>query len=209
MEKTNIITEILEDFKIFDGNYKREQVDAAIELKEEVAPFLIEILENVLADPDTYIENDERYDHIYALMLLGHFRDSKAHNVIIDLFSLPDDILHELFEDLTTSDLPTILMRTCGGSIERIRSLASNKDADDYCRVSALNAMAYAAVEGTDDDIVRGKIDSDRDGPDYERRPLLVIDGKEISWGEFGRMLITYEGFSFKLEIFDSSDEIL
>lgn len=61
----------------------------------------------------------------------------------------------------------------------------------------------------TDDDIVRGKIDSDRDGPDCERRPLLVIDGKEISWGEFGRMLITYEGFSFKLEIFDSSDEIL
>ena len=61
----------------------------------------------------------------------------------------------------------------------------------------------------TDDDIVRGKIDSDRDGPDYERRPLLVIDGKEISWGEFGRMLITYEGFSFKLEIFGSSDEIL
>jgi len=33
--------------------------------------------------------------------------------------------------------------------IERIRSLASNKDADDYCRVSALNAMAYAAVEAT------------------------------------------------------------
>ena len=39
----------------------------------------------------------------------------------------------------------------------------------------------------TDDDIVRGKIDSDRDDPDYERRPLLVIDGKEISWGELWR----------------------
>jgi hypothetical protein len=147
MEKTNIITEILEAFKTFDGIYKREQVDAAIELKEEITPSLIEILENVLADPDTYIENDDRYDHIYSLMLLGHFRESKAHNVIIDLFSLPDDIPHELFGDLTTSDLPTILMRTCGGSIERIRSMASNKDADDYCRISALNAMAYAVVE--------------------------------------------------------------
>jgi hypothetical protein len=38
MEKTNIITEILEAFKIFDGNYKREQVDAAIELKKEITP---------------------------------------------------------------------------------------------------------------------------------------------------------------------------
>ncbi|UCE08456.1 MAG: DUF1186 domain-containing protein [bacterium] len=147
MEKTNIITEILEAFKIFDGNYKREQVDAAIELKEEITPFLIEILENVLLDPDTYIQNDDRYDHIYSLMLLGHFRESKAHNIIIDLFSLPGNTAHELFGDLATSDLPTILIRTCGGSIELIKSMASNKDADDYCRVSALNAMAYAVVE--------------------------------------------------------------
>ena len=64
MEKTNNITEILEAFKIFDGIYKREQVDAAIELKEEITPFLIEILENVLADPDAYIENKDRYDHM-------------------------------------------------------------------------------------------------------------------------------------------------
>jgi hypothetical protein len=148
MEKTNIITEILEAFKIFDGNYKREQVDAAIELKEEITPFFIEILDNVLTDPDKYIKNDDRYDHIYSLMLLGHFREPKAHNIIIDLFSLPDDIPHELFGDLTTSDLPTILMRTCGGSIKLIKSMASNKAADDYCRVSALNAMAYAVVEG-------------------------------------------------------------
>jgi len=31
---------------------------------------------------------------------------------------------------------------------------------------------------------------------------------KEIKWDEFGRMLMTYEGFNFKLEIFDKSDEI-
>ena len=148
MEKTNNVAELLEAFKIFDGIYKREPVDAAIEQKEEITPFLIEILENVLAKPDEYIDNDERYDHIYSLMLLGHFKESRAHNLIIDLFSLPDEIPHELFGDLTTSDLPIILLRTCGGSIERIRSMASNKDVDDYCRISALTAMAYADVEG-------------------------------------------------------------
>jgi hypothetical protein len=148
MEKTNDVTQLLEAFKIFDGIYKKEQVDAAIELKEEITPFLIEILETVLANPDEYINNDERYDHIYSLMLLGHFKESEAHNVVIDLFSLPDEMPHELFGDLTTSDLPIILLRTCGGSIELIRSMASNKDVDDYCRISALNAMAYAVVEG-------------------------------------------------------------
>ena len=87
MEKTNNITEILEAFRLFDGIYKREQVDVAIELKEEITPFLIEILENVSTNPDEYIDNDERYDHIYSLMLLGHFRESKAHKVIIEYFS--------------------------------------------------------------------------------------------------------------------------
>ena len=148
MEKTNIITEILEAFKLFDGNYKREQVDAAIELKEKITPFLIEILDNVLANPDAYIENEDPYDHIYSLMLLGHFKESKAHDVIIDLFSLPDEMPHDLFGDLATSDLPTILIRTCGGSIQQIKSMASSKNVDDYCRISALNAMAYAVVEG-------------------------------------------------------------
>ena len=148
MEKTNSINEILEAFKIFDGDYKRKQVDAAIELKEEITPYLIKILENALADPDPYIQNENLYDHIYAWMLLGHFRESKAHNVIIDLFSQPNDMPHELFGDLATSELPIILLRTCGGSIERIKSMALNKDIDVYCRVSALHAMAYAVVEG-------------------------------------------------------------
>ena len=66
MENTNIITEILEAFKNFDGTYKREQVDTAIEFKEEITPHLIEILENVVADPDPYIQNENLYDHIYA-----------------------------------------------------------------------------------------------------------------------------------------------
>jgi hypothetical protein len=57
----------------------------------------------------------------------------------------------------------------------------------------------------TDEDIVRGHItwDDDTDG----EVPCLVIDGKELSWNEFGRMLMTYEGFHFKLEIFEGTEE--
>ena len=57
----------------------------------------------------------------------------------------------------------------------------------------------------TNQDIVRGHItwDDDTDG----EVPCLVIDGKELSWHEFGRMLMTYEGFHFKLEIFEGTEE--
>ena len=56
------------------------------------------------------------------------------------------------------------------------------------------------------DDTVRGRIewDDDEDG----RVPLMVVDGREISWEEFGQMLMSHEGGQFKLEIFDRSDEV-
>jgi hypothetical protein len=142
------IIEILDSFKIYDGIYKREQIDAAVMLKPLIIPHLIKILENVLADPEKYVENENLYDHIYAVMLLGHFREPGAHKVIIDLFSLPDDLPDKLFGDIKTSNLPVILINTCGGSIEFIQAMILNRKADDYCRVSACQALAYAVVEG-------------------------------------------------------------
>ena len=59
----------------------------------------------------------------------------------------------------------------------------------------------------TGDDTVRGQISSvgydDAQGPN----PILIIDGKKITWDEFAQMVLTYEGFNFKLQIFDQNDE--
>jgi hypothetical protein len=56
------------------------------------------------------------------------------------------------------------------------------------------------------DFLVRGRIDWDP--AEHRRVPLLVIDGREVTWEEFGRMLMSFEGWQFKLEIRDRSDEI-
>lgn len=142
------ITEILDSFKIYDGIYKREQIDAAIMLKQVIIPHLIKILENVLADPEKYVEGENLYDHIYVVMLLGHFKEPIAHKVIIDLFSLPGDMPYKLFGDIATSNLSAILLNTCGGDVESIQSMILNRKADDYCRASACQALAYAVIEG-------------------------------------------------------------
>ena len=144
------IAEILEPLRIYDGEYKREQIDAAIKLKDDIIPHLIGLLRKVLAEPKSYAEDENLNDQIYAVMLLGHFKESKAHRVIVDLFSLPDDLPHQIFGDLATSDLPIILLNTCGGSVGRIKSMILNKEVDDYCRVSACQALAYTVVEGYD-----------------------------------------------------------
>lgn len=57
-----------------------------------------------------------------------------------------------------------------------------------------------------DHQVARGTIEWDdaHDG----HVPLLIIDGREITWEEFGRMLMTFEGWQFKLEIRDKSEEV-
>lgn len=55
------------------------------------------------------------------------------------------------------------------------------------------------------DRCVRGYIEYDdqADG----RLPLVVVDGRPMAWDELGAMLITFEGWQFKLELFDRSEE--
>ena len=58
---------------------------------------------------------------------------------------------------------------------------------------------------------VKGTIEADMsDESDLwgSRMPMLVIDGRDVSWEEFGQMLMTFEGFQFKLEIVDKSDDL-
>jgi hypothetical protein len=56
-----------------------------------------------------------------------------------------------------------------------------------------------------DDGVVRGWIEwgDAQDG----RLPLLVIDGREIDWDQFGQ-LMSYEGWQFKLTLADKSEQL-
>lgn len=55
------------------------------------------------------------------------------------------------------------------------------------------------------DHTLRGRItwNDETDG----QVPCIVIDGKELSWNEFGNMLMAFEEFHFKLELFEGSEE--
>lgn len=60
----------------------------------------------------------------------------------------------------------------------------------------------------SEEDIVRGQITCEYDSADFDRTPMVIIDGKEISWDDFGQALMSYEGFNFKMQIFDRSEEM-
>jgi uncharacterized protein YchJ len=142
------IEEVLVALEFNDGVYQREAVDTAIVLKEEITPHLIDILEKLLADPAKYVDEPRYFAHIYAVTLLAHFKVHQAHPLIVDIFSLPEQFVDPLFGDTITEDLPIVLYRTCGDSVEQIKGLVLNKEAYEYCRSSALRALNYAVVGG-------------------------------------------------------------
>jgi hypothetical protein len=145
------VDEILDLFRNYSGVYEKEAVAVAVDHRTEIVPRLIEILRMVSDDPTPYLEDEDLFDHIYAVMLLGHFKATEAHQTIIDVFSLPDDMTYQIFGDTGTSDLPMILLRTCGGSLEAIKAMALNREIGEYNRNSALQAMSYAVVAGVAD----------------------------------------------------------
>lgn len=101
----------------------------------------------------------------------------------------------EGYEFQVIGDLEADPLELFGKLFERVRGALSLKH---IC-------SGEYGLEICDEGVVRGRIDED-DEIDWGRVPRLVIDGKSISWEDFGRMLLTYNGWNFKLEIFDLSE---
>ena len=128
--------------------YPAEAIDQAIALQAEITPHLIQLLQKVTADPDRYYQIDYYYGHLYALMLLGHFKEATAHQTIIDFVSLPEETIDGFLGDIITEDLRMVLFKTCGGSVDRLKQLILHRAAHIYCRGAAMDALVYAVVTG-------------------------------------------------------------
>ena len=88
------------------------------------------------------------------------------------------------------------LMALLGKLIQKIRRALSIKHIED----------SELGLQIADHQTVRGVIEWN-DASDG-RVPLLLIDGRQITWEEFGRMLMSFEGWQFKLEMRDISEEL-
>ncbi|HSV48125.1 MAG TPA: hypothetical protein VLJ58_20210 [Ramlibacter sp.] len=126
-----------------------------------------------------------------------HFRSHLfGSGVALDAFELRDG-QPAGYQFKVIGDPETDLLMLLGRLIEKMRRALALR----HIEASTLG------LQITDSMIVRGKIDCDLDQVD-DRIPLVVIDGQDVSWAEFGRMLMTFEGWQFKLEIRDMSEEL-
>ena len=141
MTSVNIQT-LLANFDQLSNTYKRDDVESALTCQEAITPPLLAIIEAVATNPLMY-SLEGHNGHVYAAALLSHFQEPAAHLPIIRAFSIAEEQLVELWGDLTTETLPTILYRTCNGSMEAIKELVTNRDVDQYVRCAAMEALSY------------------------------------------------------------------
>lgn len=140
-------TELVEIFDVFIGRYRRAEVEEALTLKEEITPLLIEILDRIVIDPARYAA-EEHHAEAYAVALLAHFREKGAHLPIIRAFRIPDEQRDFIWSDMLTETLPALLCRTARGDYSAIMDIARDRDAYEYLRTAALEAMKLGVACG-------------------------------------------------------------
>jgi len=140
MSNEELIKDILKSFEKYDGIYKRQEMEDAVNLKQEITPHLLAILDKVIAEPKKCLENDY-YSHLYALTLLVHFKEPKAHEKIVKIALLEDKLPDDILGDTITEGLDDYLYCTCDGNVQSIIAIILNKEAYEYSRTSAMSAL--------------------------------------------------------------------
>lgn len=115
--------------------------------KEEAIPYLRKAIEKALEEKD---ELDDSYQlHFYALYLLGEFEDREFFPKIIELASLPGEILDYLIGDTITTGLKDIVYHTYNGDLKLLKNAVVNEEADEYARAGLLEVMGQLYQDGT------------------------------------------------------------
>lgn len=148
----------------------------------------LEEFENIRLEPITITDDTgQAREFHFVTRLLGNILSLEA-------FELQDGVPAG-YQFQIICDPEDDLFGLLGRMVEKIRRTLSVK----YLTEDPRHGLQIT------DQLVQGYIESD---PSFdERKPLLVIDGKEVTWEELGQMLMTFEGWQFKLELIDRSDE--
>jgi hypothetical protein len=124
-----------------------------------------------------------------------HFRPRLMGDIVaLDAFELRDGNPSG-YKFMSVGDPEGELFSLLGQLIQKIRRMLSVRHIED-------GEHGLQIIDQT----VRGRIEWD-EATDGET-PLVIVDGREISWEALGRRMMTFEGWQFKLEIRDSSDDL-
>ena len=116
------------------------------EHREEALPYLRGAIEKAIEERD---ELEDGYQlHFYALFFLGEFQDRESFPKIIEMVTLPGEILDYLIGGAVTEGLKDILYNTYNGDMELLKSTIRNEYVDEFVRAGLLDVMGQLYLDG-------------------------------------------------------------
>jgi|SRR5665213_3328198 len=142
------IRELLACLDQHRGSFPKDLVAEAVARREEVIPILLETLEAVDRDPESWLADQRRMVHIHAMYLLALFQETRASPPLVRIFSRPGEFPFDLAGDVVTEDLSRILASVSGGDTCGMAALIENERANEYVRSAALGGMVSLVASG-------------------------------------------------------------
>lgn len=140
--------EILHLLEKETGTFPRTAVEAAVARREEIIPELLRVLEKTLDQAAQLADVPGYIAHLYAMLLLAQFRETRAYPLVVRFALLPNDLLDPLCGDFVTEDLGRVLASVCGGDPSGIQSVIENEEADEWARGAALGSLVTLVAAG-------------------------------------------------------------
>jgi len=143
------IKDILEALTTFEtGHFPRAALEAAIAQREAITPELLRVLEETKQDRLERLLTESGYMlPFYTAYLLAQFRETRAYPLIVDIFGIPGEGVHDVFGGLVTEDLSRILASVSGGDVSGLHRLIEDSQVNEYVRSAAMRALVVLVAQ--------------------------------------------------------------
>ena len=144
---TDIWTALAPQLAHLSPTQPREALALADTHRAELAPPLVALLEALAADPAP-AKADGYVLHLYAMLLLAAWRDTRAYRPLAELGHLDEASIDEVFGQLVHDSYGRALASCCDGDIAPLTRLADDDSASLWSRAAGLEALTLAALTG-------------------------------------------------------------
>jgi yecA family protein len=147
LRAADIIGQLRDAFEFFSRPFPSEAVALAERHRELVAPWLVRVLEEVARDPSQALQDDYVL-HDFAMVLLGHWRDTRAYRPLLALALLPYGTVEEILGDLLFETYTRAIASVCDGDLAPLVALVLDDAVHTWMRTALIDAWTLRVIEG-------------------------------------------------------------
>ncbi|MFZ6691599.1 DUF1186 domain-containing protein [Undibacterium sp. SXout20W] len=139
-----------EQLEYFSTPFPRAALAFAEENKDEVTPYLVEVLVETAKKP-AITEDGEYMLHMYSMHLLASWRVTEAYRPMLAIGGFPDEIIESMMGDVVTETYGRCLASVCDGNVHLLQQRFTDEFTSIWSRSAALIAWQVRVIAGEND----------------------------------------------------------